>query len=125
MKAKVVEKKLALNLYDIIRFQINTHCFLNAVRISPAQLDAIAFLGMWGEMNISDFCEQIVVEELFGNPQTVRNFVIKCVKDGLVNRKGMGNKIITLSEKFKLLNEGTILINMKVYHVDQSQDSNT
>jgi hypothetical protein len=125
MKAKVVEKKLALNLYDIIRFQINTHCFLNAVRISPAQLDAIAFLGMWGEMNISDFCEQIVVEELFGNPQTVRNFVIKCVKDGLVNRKGMGNKIITLSEKFKLLNEGTILINMKVYHVDQSQESNT
>jgi hypothetical protein len=123
MKAKVVEKQIPMTLYDIIRFQINNYCFLNNVRISPAQLDTLAFLGMWGDMNISDFCDQIVTEEIFGNPQTVRNFVIKCVKDKLVVRKGTGKKIICLDDAFNLLNEGTILINMKVYHADQSQKS--
>lgn len=125
MKAKVIEKQLPMDLYDIIRFQINTYCFLNSVRISPAQLDTLAYLGMWGDMNISDFCEQIVVQDIFGNPQTVRNFVIKCVKEGLIERKGMGNKTICLSDKFALLNTGTILINMKVYHVDQSKDTDS
>ncbi|NIP30425.1 MAG: hypothetical protein GTN59_07645 [Candidatus Dadabacteria bacterium] len=121
MKAKVIEKQWPMSLYDIIRFQINTHCFLNSIRISPAQLDTLAYLGMWGDMNISDFCEQIAAEEIFGTPQTVRNFVTKCVKDKLIYKKGMGKKIISLSDDFKLINNGTILINMKVYHVDKEQ----
>lgn len=126
MKALVMDKTLPMGLYDIIRFQVNLYCFLNNVRISPAQLDTLAYLGMWGEMNFSDFCEQIVEKEIFGNPQTVRNFVLKCAReDGLVERKGMGKKLIELSNKFELLNAGTILINMKVYHVDKSQEVNT
>ena len=100
--------------------EINTYCFLNNIRISPAQMDTLAYLGMWGEMNISDFCEQVVTEEIFGNPQTVRNFIIKCVKDKLVIRKGMGNKVIVLSEDFELLKENNFLINIKAYHVLQS-----
>jgi len=124
MKVKVVNNNLPMALYDIIRFQINNYCFLNDVRISPAQLDTLAYLGKWGEMNISDFCDQIVEQNVFGNPQTVRNFIIKCVKDNLIIRKGTGNKIICLSEEFNLLSEGSILINMKVYHADQSQEPN-
>jgi hypothetical protein len=119
MKAKVIEKQLPMSLYDIIRFQINTYCFLNNIRISPAQLDTLAYLGMWGDMNISDFCDQIVTEDIFGSSQTVRNFVIKCVKDNLILRTGTGKKIIRLTDNINLLNEGTILINMKVYHVNQ------
>lgn len=122
MKAKVVEKQLPLSLYDIIRFQINNYCFLNKIRISPAQLDTLAYLGMWGDMNISDFCDQIANEDIFGSAQTVRNFIIKCVKDKLVIRTGTGKKIIRLTDDLNLMNEGTILINMKVYHVDQSKN---
>lgn len=125
MKALVKEKKIGLDLYDIIRFQINLHCFLNNIRISPAQLDTLAYLGMWGEINFSDFCEQIVEEDIFGNPQTARNFILKCVRDGLVVRTGTGKKLISLSEVFELLNQGTILIDMKVYHVSESKNSNS
>lgn len=125
MKALVVDRKVELEMFDIIRFQIHFYCFIHNIRIAPAQLDALAYLGMWGEMNISDFCQQITDIELFTHPQTVRNFVIKCTKDGFIVRKGLGNKNIELSDIFELQRTGTILINMKVYHVDKSQEANS
>jgi hypothetical protein len=120
MKAFVVEKNIKLSLFDIIRYQINFYCFINNIRLSPAQLDTLAYLGLWGEMNISDFCEEVVKEEIFTNPQTARNFLIKSVKEGLVLRKGLGNKIVELSSVFELVNSGTIVINSKIYHVQES-----
>jgi hypothetical protein len=98
---------------------------MNNIRIAPAQLDTLSYLGLWGEINISDFCQQVTDLELFTNPQTVRNFIIKCVKDGYIIRKGLGNKNIELSNVFSLLNSGTILINLKVYHADQIEKSNS
>jgi hypothetical protein len=119
MKVEIVEKKIQMELYDIIRFQITTHCFLNNIRLSPAQMDTLSYLAMWGEMNISDFCEQIVQHEIFTNPQTVRNFIIKCVKDNYVERKGTGSKLIVLSSTFDLVTVGSMVINLKMYHVNK------
>lgn len=124
-KALVIEKNVPLSLFDIIRYQIHFHCFMNNIRIAPAQLDTLAYLGMWGEINISDFCQQVTDLELFTHPQTVRNFVIKCVKDGYIIRKGLGSKNIELANLFSLLNNGNILITLKLYHVDQIQNSNS
>jgi|TARA_R110000868_G_scaffold5681_6_gene33639 hypothetical protein len=121
MKVLTVDKKIQLDLYDIVRFQITLYCFLNKIKISPAQLDSLAYLGVWGEINISDFCEQIVNEDIFGNPQTVRNFILKCVRDNLIERKGLGKKIISLSQRIELYSSGNILINMKVYHVEANK----
>ena len=69
-------------LIDIIKYQINMHCFLNEIRVSPAQLDCLGLLGLYGEINMSDFCAEVVSEEIFGNVQTTRNFITKCVKSG-------------------------------------------
>lgn len=120
MKAIVVDKKVSMSLFDIVKFQINFYCFSNNIRISPAQLDTLAYLGLWDEINISDFCVQIVHEEIFSNTQTVRNFIIKSINDNLVVRKGLGNKIIKLADPIELLNKGTVLINLKLYHVEES-----
>ena len=54
MKIDVIDKKVSLSQFDIIRFQLTMYCFLNNIKISPAQLNTLAYLGMWGEMNISD-----------------------------------------------------------------------
>lgn len=124
MKVKVVDKILPMTLHDIVRFQINNYCFLEDVRVSPAQLDTLAYLGVWGDINISDFCDQVVEEQVFTNAQTVRNFIVKCVKNDLVIRKGTGKKIICLSDEFGLQRNGSILINMKVYHEDKGEESN-
>jgi hypothetical protein len=117
-KALVVNKQVPLSLIEVIKFQINMYCFINRVRLSPAQLDCLSLLGMYGEMNMSDFCNEVVSEEIFGNVQTTRNFITKCVKDELVTRSGLGNKVVSINKKLELLTEGTILLNLKVYHLE-------
>jgi hypothetical protein len=117
-KALVVNKQVPLSLIEVIKFQINMHCFINKIRLSPAQLDCLSLLGLYGEMNMSDFCNEVVSEEIFGNVQTTRNFITKCVKDGLVTRNGLGNKLVSVSSNLELLTEGNILLNLKVYHLE-------
>jgi hypothetical protein len=123
-KALVINRQVKLSLYDIIRFQINQYCFVNKVRLSPAQQDCLALLGLYGEINLSDFCEQVVTEEIFGNVQTARNFVTKCVKEKLVKRSGLGNKLVSLSDTMEVLTKGTILLNLKVFHVETNEGAN-
>lgn len=123
-KAFVINKQVPMTLLDIIRFQINMHCFTNKIRLSPAQQDCLALLGMYGDINMSDFCEQVVLEEVFGNVQTTRNFITKSVKEGLVIRSGMGNKVVSLNPNLGILNSGTILLNLKVYHHEANQSKN-
>jgi hypothetical protein len=120
-KALVVNKQLPLSLIEVIKFQINMYCFVNKIRLSPAQLDCLSLLGMYGEINMSDFCNEVVSEEIFGNVQTTRNFITKCVKDGLVVRSGLGNKLVSINKSLELLTEGTILLNLKIYHLETDQ----
>jgi hypothetical protein len=115
-KARIINKQVPMSMFDIIRYQINMHCFSNKIRLSPAQQDCLALLGLYGEMFISDFCEETVNKEIFGNVQTARNFMVKCIKDDLVVRSGMGNKVISLNKNLEILTDGTILLNLKVYH---------
>ncbi len=117
-KALVVNKQVPLSLIEVIKFQINMYCFINKIRLSPAQLDCLSLLGLYGEMNMSDFCNEVVSEEIFGNVQTTRNFITKCVKDGLVTRSGLGNKLVALNQSLEILTEGNILLNLKVYHIE-------
>lgn len=121
MKVEIVDKNIPLSLLEIVRFQITLHCFINSIKISPAQLNTLAYLGLWGEINISDFCDQIVDEGIFGNPQTVRNFILKSIAEGHVVRKGTGNKLIELSEDIELTSEGNIILKLNVYHVQTNQ----
>lgn len=117
-KALVVNKQVSLSLIDIIKYQLNMYCFINKIRISPAQLDCLSMLGLYGEINMSDFCNEVVSEEIFGNVQTTRNFITKCVKDDLVTRSGLGNKLVSINKNLELLTEGTILLNLKIYHLE-------
>ena len=117
-KALVVNKQIPLSLIEVIKFQINMHCFINKIRLSPAQLDCLSLLGLYGEMNMSDFCNEVVTDEIFGNVQTTRNFITKCVKENLVKRSGLGNKIVSINDALELLTDGTILLNLKIYHLE-------
>ena len=121
IKVTTVDKLISMSLYDIIRFQLSTYCFLKEIKINPNELKTLSYLGVWGEMNISDFCQQVSDEGVYGNPQTVRNFILKCVKDGYVVRYGKGRKLISLIESIELLSEGNIVINMKVYHAEKQK----
>jgi len=120
-KALIINKQVPLSLLEIIKFQINMHCFINKIRLSPAQMDCLSLLGLYGEINMSDFCNEVVSEKILGNVQTTRNFITKCVKDNLVIRTGLGNKLILINPKLELRTSGTILLNLKVYHHETNQ----
>jgi hypothetical protein len=122
MEIDVIDKKVELSLLDMVRFQLTVHCFIKGIKISPAQLKTLAYLSIWGEMNFSDFCIMIQEKEIFGNTQTVRNFILLSVREGYVIRKGKGKKLIELSDDIELVSEGNILLNLKAYHVT-SQES--
>ena len=120
-KAVIINKNIQLSLFDIIKFQINTHCFMNRIKLSPAQMDCLTLLGLYGEINMSDFCIEVVKEEVFGNVQTTRNFVTKCIQKGLVKRGGVGNKLISLADPLEVLTEGNIVLNLKIYHIETNK----
>jgi ATP sulfurylase len=120
-EVQVLEHKQKLSLFDSIRFQITYHSFINKLRLSPAQMDTLAYLALWGEINMSDFCEQIVNEELFTSAQTVRNFITKQIKEGVIIRKGLGNKLIELSPTWDVISSGSSLIVIKTLYVETNQ----
>ena len=121
IKVTTVDKLISMTLEDIIRFQISNYFFNKDIKISPNELKTLAYLSMWGEINLSDFCQQVSDSGIYGNPQTVRNFMLKCIKTDLVERKGKGLKTIAMSESIDILSEGNIVINMKVYHAEKQE----
>ena len=124
IQVTTVDKLISMSLHDIVKWQISNYCFTNDVKTSPNELKTLAYLSIWGEINFSDFCQQVYEEGVYGNPQTVRNFILKCIKSRLVVRKGTGLKTIVMNKEIEILSEGNIVINMKVYHAEK-QESKT
>jgi len=120
-KAIVINKQLPLSLLEIIKFQLNFYCFNNKIRLSPAQLDCLSLLGLYGEINMADFCVEVVNQEIFGNVQTTRNFITKCCKDELVVRTGLGNKFLKINSNIDIVTAGNVLLNLKLYYVETNK----
>jgi hypothetical protein len=123
LEYNVIRQEFSMGIHDIIRFQIINYCFVNGLSFSPNQIKTLTFLAEWGDMNISDFCQQIADAEIYSSAQTVRNFILDCVKTGIVIRNGNGDKLINITPDAKLLCEGNILITMKVYTDAKTQES--
>jgi len=125
LKYKVVEQELGMDLHSLIKFQLINYCFVNDRHLSPNQLKTLTYLAEWGDMNISDFCKEISDMEIYGSDQTVRNFILDCIKEGMVVRKGKGAKakLIEITPEAELLCEGNIVIKMNVYTDGQTEKS--
>ena len=124
-KYQVVEQRLGMDLHNLIKFQLVNYCFVNDRHLSPNQLKTLTFLAEWGEMNISDFCKEISDMEIYSSEQTVRNFVLDCIKDGIIIRKGKGAKakLIEITPLAELLCEGNIVIKMNIYTDGKAEES--
>jgi len=125
IKVTTVDRLVSMSLHDIVRWQISNHCFAENIKTSPNELKTLALLSEWGEINFSDFCQQVSDKGIYSNPQTVRNFILKCIKSKLVVRKGKGLKVIEMSDEIEILSEGNIVINMKIYHAEKQESKGT
>lgn len=121
-KFKAIEQRVSMSKKEIISFQILFYGFANDIYLNKNRLEVLTLLGLWGKMNISDFCQEISDRRIFSSSQAVRNYILECIKDDLVIRSGAGNKIIEISDKLELLVDDRIYINMKLY-TDESEAS--
>lgn len=119
-----VQKKVRMNLWDIVRFQLNVHCHLKNISVSDRDLNCLAYLAISGEKELADFCNAVADNNIFGNSQSVRNAISKGQRRGLVNvfKNGKAKKRIKLNPEIMIQTNGNILLDYKIVRVE-SQES--
>jgi hypothetical protein len=110
-----VQKRVKMPKWDIVKFQILTHCYINRVTMSDSDLDCLTLLSFNQPIELSNFCLDASSEEdwIFKSPQTVRNSVNKSEKNGLIVKDSTNKKIIMLNPNLKIQTEGIILLDFK------------
>ena len=121
MKANLVKKKVVVQHRDIIKYQLLTHCFVENIRISTNELDCLSLLGLYDECGLSEFCNIAVEENIFKNPQTVRNFLTKAQKTKLIIKTGTNKKKIFLNKDLKIQTKGNIILNYTFIYVAENK----
>jgi hypothetical protein len=108
-----VEKKVRMEYWDIIKFQLMTHCYLQKIAVSESDLNCLTYLATQGEQELTDFCNQCAAKQIFSSPQTVRNAINKAERKNLIIKDGKTKKRIVLHPDVKVQTEGNILLDYK------------
>lgn len=110
-----VQKRVKMPKWDIVKFQILTHCYINRITMSDSDLDCLTLLSFNQPIELSNFCLDASSEEdcIFKSPQTVRNSINKSEKSGLIVKDASNKKVIMLNPSLKIQIEGTVLLDFK------------
>lgn len=136
-KVNVVKKQVQMELDQIIKLQIITHCYIHNVIVSDLDIDCLINLGKIGSAELTDFCNtmaEIRLEKKFkfwkpnperpkermpeASPQTIRNILIKLEKNNLLYKEGKGRKTISLNPELRIQVDGNILLDYKFLCVE-------
>jgi hypothetical protein len=119
-----VQKRVKMPKWDVVKFQILTHCYINKIAMSESDLNCLTLLSFNQPIELTHFCYDASSEEdwIFKSPQTVRNCINKAEKNGLVLKDSDNKKVIMLNPGLKIQTTGTILLDYKFLGND-SQES--
>jgi len=113
-----VRKTVRMDLWNIVRFQIATHCVLKELNVSDSDLNCLTFLALGGEQPLTEFCDAATENKIFGSSQSVRSAVTKAEKKNLVIKNGEYNKLIKVNPDLKIQTSGNILLDYKFVRVE-------
>jgi hypothetical protein len=113
-----VRKTVRMDLWNIVRFQIATHCTLRELNVSDLDLNCLTFLALGGEQPLTEFCDAATKNKIFGSSQSVRSAITKAEKKDLVIKNGGYNKLIKLNPDLKIQISGNILLDYKFVRVE-------
>jgi hypothetical protein len=122
-KVSIVDKKVGMAARDIVKYQLLSHCFVHSIPLSEAELNCLTLLGIYGECGLAEFCNSTVDENIFKVAQTVRNFLTKAEKYGLIDKRGKSRKKIRLKDDLKIQTQGNIVLNYKIFHIVETEKS--
>lgn len=110
-----VQKRVKMPKWDVVKFQILTHCYINRITVSESDLNCLTLLSFNEPIELTNFCLDASAEEdwIFKSPQTVRNCINKAEKNGLVMKDPDNKKLIKLNPELKIQTKGNILLDYK------------
>lgn len=109
-----VEKKIVMTTWDVVKYQILTHCYISNTQVSEADLNCLTFLALEGEQELTSFCSKVNEKNIFSSSQSARNSIAKCEKKRLIIKEGKNKKKIKINPVIKIVSSGNILLNFKV-----------
>jgi hypothetical protein len=120
-KVNLVDKRAKLSLWDAVKFQLITHCYLNRITMSDSELNCLTLLGIQGECELTDFCTLAAGENIFKTTQTVRNCLAKMETEGFIRKEGRSKKKIMINPDLKLQAQGNILLDFKFVYAEPKE----
>jgi hypothetical protein len=119
-----VQKKVKINKWDIVKYQIITHCYLNKIILSNSDLDCLTLLALNQPIELSNFCSDASAEDdsIFKSPQSVRNSLNKSEKYKLIIKDPKNKKMILLNPNLKIQIKGSILLDYKFFANDSKEE---
>jgi hypothetical protein len=113
-----INKKVRMNKWDIVKYQLITHCYLNRISISDSDLDCLTYLTIEGDQELTNFCNKAHTKEIFSSTQSVRNCLTKAEKKDLIKKEGKNKKKIYINPDLKIQASGNILLDFKFLSVE-------
>ena len=114
-----VHKKIRMDLWDIVKFQLMMHCYLNNSDIpSKLELDCFTLLAINPNVELGQFCNIAVIEEISESLQSIRNLLAKLEKRGLITKIGKSKKRININPAIVIQMSGNILLNYNILRID-------
>lgn len=116
-----VGKKVKLNKWDIVKYQLLTHCYLNKISVSEADLNCLTYLALEGDQELTTFCTKAYGKEIFSSIQSVRNCLTKAEKKHLIKKEGKNKKKIYIHPDVGVYVKGNILLDFKFLSVEAQE----
>jgi hypothetical protein len=110
-----VQKRVKMPKWDIVKFQILTHCYVNHITMSDSDLNCLTLLSFNQPIELTHFCYDASAEDekIFKSSQTVRNSLNKSEKNNLILKDDNNKKLIMLNPSLKIQTKGKILLDYK------------
>lgn len=120
-----VQKRVKMPKWDVVKFQILTHCYINHIAMSESDLNCLTLLSFNQPIELTSFCYDASADDeaIFKSPQTVRNCINKAEKNSLVIKDADNKKVIMINPIIKLQTEGTILLDYKFLGHDTKEST--
>lgn len=118
MQAIKIEKKVKLDKFELVKYQLIHHCFINRIKLSETELNCLALLGELGNIRLTDFCKKAADKSILGSPIAVSSCLSKIEKSKLFLKTGMGKKLIFLNPDLQIKSEGNIILEIKLFKVE-------
>jgi hypothetical protein len=113
-----VDKRVKLSNWQIVKYQILTHCYLYDIPVSDSDLNCLTLLAIMGEVELTSFCNKAHVMNIFSSEQSVRNCLTKVEKKSLIKKEGKNKKKIYLHPEMKVHSKGSILLDYKFLSIE-------